>query len=57
MAVRAQLIDDTDHKQTANLNYEQVMNYLFVSYGSPSSAFVIILSDLEKAPTPSSLVN
>ena len=53
MAVRAQLSDEIDRKQTANLNYEQIMNYLFVRYGSPSSAFELILCDLEKSPAPS----
>ena len=52
MAIRAQLSDDIDRKQTANLSYEQVLNYLYVRYGSPSSAFELILSDLEKSPAP-----
>ena len=50
MAVRAKLSDEIDRKQTANLNYEQIMNYLFVRYGSPSSAFELVLCDLEKSP-------
>ena len=53
MAARAQLSDEINRKQTANLNYEQIMNYLFVRYGSPSSAFELILCDLEKSPAPS----
>ena len=53
MAIRAQLSDEIDRKQTANLNYEQILNYLYVRYGSPSSAFELILCDLEKSPAPS----
>ena len=52
MAVRAQLIDEIDRKQAANMSYDQIMNYLYVRYGSPSSAFELILSDLEKSPAP-----
>ena len=53
MAIRAQLSDEIDRKQTANLTYEEIMNYLYVRYGSPSSAFELILCDLEKSPLPS----
>ena len=52
MAIRAQLSDEINRKQTANLTYEEIMNYLYVRYGSPSSAFELILCDLEKSPLP-----